>query len=101
MDLNLTPPAGVVTDITFSAASGLTLTEEGHGPSSGQMTPVPDYRHTASEYTPLSGADAAAQGLTPYRSATKLSGTISEHRNRALRWDYVGVTDYDTKVDAT
>ena len=102
VDLNSTSPAGVVTDITFSAASGLTLTEEGTW--TFQWTDDPGYPTIAilaSEYTPLSGADAAAQGLTPYEIGYQASWAPSANTGTGLSdGDYVGVTDYDTKVDA-
>ena len=102
VSLNSTSPAGVVTDITYSASSGLTLTEVGTW--TFQWTDDPGYPTIAilaSEYTPLTALEAAAQGLTPYEIGYQASWAPSANTGTGLSdGDFVGVTDYDTKVDA-
>ena len=107
VDLNSTSPAGVVTDITSSASSGMTLAEEGTWTFQWTDDPgFPTIAILASEFTPMTGAEAAAQGMTPFEIGYQASWAPSANTGDGSTLtgladgDSLGATDDVTDVDA-
>ena len=100
--LNHTSPSGVVTNITSTATSSMTYTEEGtHTFDWTDSIYYYDIALLATEYTYLTPTEAAQQGLTPFEIGYQASWAPSANTGTGLSdGDYVGVTDYVTKVDA-